>query len=273
MVILLKIKRRDFFHRDSIPILVSCTVKTQKFKLLYFRNETCYRTGNAFKRVVKLKKSFISSQHFSLVVFCYCTVLNRMQHPLMEFLGFIQPLILPFTCRFSLVCPQVIPPSQGWARAHRILLSTLLYRATCSVTTSCTKLFALSKNYRIRSTCPLKKELVAFKMSMVVKLSIGSISVPVTKDTVIEWQHQDLTSTCYMKVGGVDNVSQLQTLQYKQALVGCEPVNLLQCCIVLSNLSYQIHSMLICNIPKQRFTSYIIFLQSNDLTDPRSYIY
>ena len=44
-------------------------------------------------------------------------------------------------------------------------------------------------------------------MSMVVKLSIGSISVPVTKDTVIEWQHQDLTSTCYMKVGGVDNVS------------------------------------------------------------------
>ena len=65
LVILLKIKRRDFFHRDSIPILVSCTVKTQKFKLLYFRNETCYRTGNAFKRVVKLKKSFISSQHFS----------------------------------------------------------------------------------------------------------------------------------------------------------------------------------------------------------------
>ena len=55
--------------------------------------------------------------------------------------------------------------------------------------------------------------------------------------------------------------------------MGCEPVNLLLCCIVLSNLSYQIHSMLICNIPKQRFTSYIIFLQSNDLTDPRSYIY
>ena len=53
----------------------------------------------------------------------------------------------------------------------------------------------------------MKKELVAFKMSMVVKLSIGSISVPVTKATVIEWQHQDLTSTCYTKVGGVDNVS------------------------------------------------------------------
>ena len=39
MVILLKIKRRDFFQRDSIPILVSCTVKTRKFKLLYFRNK------------------------------------------------------------------------------------------------------------------------------------------------------------------------------------------------------------------------------------------
>ena len=34
IVILPKIKRRDFFSRDSIPILVSCTVKTQKFKLL-----------------------------------------------------------------------------------------------------------------------------------------------------------------------------------------------------------------------------------------------
>ena len=32
----MKIKRRDFFELDSIPILVSHTVKTQKFKLLYF---------------------------------------------------------------------------------------------------------------------------------------------------------------------------------------------------------------------------------------------
>ena len=39
MVILLKIKRRDFFQRDSIPILVSRTVKTREFKLLYFRND------------------------------------------------------------------------------------------------------------------------------------------------------------------------------------------------------------------------------------------
>ena len=49
MVILLKIKRRDFFQRDSIPILVSRTVKTRKFKLLYFRNETCYGIGNLYK--------------------------------------------------------------------------------------------------------------------------------------------------------------------------------------------------------------------------------
>ena len=33
MVKLLKIKRRDFFQWESIPILVSRTVKTRKFKL------------------------------------------------------------------------------------------------------------------------------------------------------------------------------------------------------------------------------------------------
>ena len=49
MVKLLKIKRRDFIHRDSIPILVSRTVKTSKFKLLYFRNETCFGAGNLYK--------------------------------------------------------------------------------------------------------------------------------------------------------------------------------------------------------------------------------
>ena len=37
------------FQRDSIHILVSRTVKTRKFKLLYFRNETCYGTGNLYK--------------------------------------------------------------------------------------------------------------------------------------------------------------------------------------------------------------------------------
>ena len=71
MVISLKIKRRDFFHRDSIPILVSRTVKTQKFRLLYFANETYYGPGDLLKRMVKLKKkkTCISSQHFSLTVF------------------------------------------------------------------------------------------------------------------------------------------------------------------------------------------------------------
>ena len=49
MVKLLKIKSRDFFERDSIPILVARTEKTRKFKLLYFRNETCFGTGNLYK--------------------------------------------------------------------------------------------------------------------------------------------------------------------------------------------------------------------------------
>ena len=49
MVKLLKIKRRDIFQGDSIPILVSRTVKTPKFKLLYFRNETCFGAGNLYK--------------------------------------------------------------------------------------------------------------------------------------------------------------------------------------------------------------------------------
>ena len=50
MVILLKIKTRDFFQRDCL--LVSRTVKTRKFKLLYFRNETSYGTGNLDKDVL-----------------------------------------------------------------------------------------------------------------------------------------------------------------------------------------------------------------------------
>ena len=49
MVKLQKIKRRDFFQRGSIPILVSRTVKTRKFKMLYFRNETCYGNGTCAK--------------------------------------------------------------------------------------------------------------------------------------------------------------------------------------------------------------------------------
>ena len=44
-----KLRGETFFQRDSIPILVSRTVKTRKFKLLYFRNETCYGNGNLYK--------------------------------------------------------------------------------------------------------------------------------------------------------------------------------------------------------------------------------
>ena len=49
MVVLLKIKRKDFFQRDGIPILLSRAVKTPKFKLLYFRNETFYGNGNLYE--------------------------------------------------------------------------------------------------------------------------------------------------------------------------------------------------------------------------------
>ena len=43
---------RLFFSKDNIPVLVSRTVKTRKFKLLYFRNETSYGTGNLDKDVL-----------------------------------------------------------------------------------------------------------------------------------------------------------------------------------------------------------------------------
>ena len=49
MVMLLKINRSDVFQRDSIPIFVSRTLKTRKFKLLYFRNGTCYGIGSLQK--------------------------------------------------------------------------------------------------------------------------------------------------------------------------------------------------------------------------------
>ena len=42
-------EERLFLQRESIPILVSRTVKTRKFKLLHFRNETRHRTGNLYK--------------------------------------------------------------------------------------------------------------------------------------------------------------------------------------------------------------------------------
>ena len=44
-----KSRGETIFQRDSIPIVVSRTVKTRKVKLLYFRNETGYGTGNLNK--------------------------------------------------------------------------------------------------------------------------------------------------------------------------------------------------------------------------------
>ena len=40
---------RLFFSKDSIPMLVSRTVKTRKFKLLCFRSEISYGNGNLYK--------------------------------------------------------------------------------------------------------------------------------------------------------------------------------------------------------------------------------
>ena len=56
-----KKERRDFFQRHSILIILSRTVKTMKFKLLYFRNETCYGNGNLNKDLffVNLQPSLI----------------------------------------------------------------------------------------------------------------------------------------------------------------------------------------------------------------------
>ena len=63
IVIPLKIKRRDFFQRHSIPILVSSTEKTSNFKLLYVWNETCYGNGNLYKDIllVHLQPSVIKN--------------------------------------------------------------------------------------------------------------------------------------------------------------------------------------------------------------------
>ena len=44
-------ENRLFFNETTFlfSILVSRTLKTGKFKLLYFRNETCYGNGNLYK--------------------------------------------------------------------------------------------------------------------------------------------------------------------------------------------------------------------------------
>ena len=44
-----KSRGETFFQRDSIPIVVSRSVKTRKFKLLYFRNDIYYGNGKWYK--------------------------------------------------------------------------------------------------------------------------------------------------------------------------------------------------------------------------------
>ena len=44
-----KSRGETFFQQDSIPIVVSRSVKTRKFKLLYFRNDIYYGNGNWYK--------------------------------------------------------------------------------------------------------------------------------------------------------------------------------------------------------------------------------
>ena len=80
MLTLLKIKRRDFIQRDSVPILVSRTVKTWKFKLLYFRNETCYGTENLYEDffVVYLQPNVNkNSQNLAILTFQFDDVKYR----------------------------------------------------------------------------------------------------------------------------------------------------------------------------------------------------
>ena len=68
MVILLKIKRREFFQRDSIIILVSRTVKIQKFKLLYNGNETYYGNGNLYKNFLFIFNLVLIRIHKTLLI-------------------------------------------------------------------------------------------------------------------------------------------------------------------------------------------------------------
>ena len=49
-----KSRGETFFPRDSIPILMSRTVKTRKLKLLYFQNETRYGNGELYKDLLSV---------------------------------------------------------------------------------------------------------------------------------------------------------------------------------------------------------------------------
>ena len=75
-----------FYQRDSIPSLVSRTVKTRKFKLLYFRNETCYGTGNLYKDLFfvylqsRVNKNFVKPPYFDFIIWWRVTVKYRSKY-------------------------------------------------------------------------------------------------------------------------------------------------------------------------------------------------
>ena len=57
------------FQRDNSPILVSRTVETRKFKLLYFWNETCYGTGNLYKDLLFVYlQPFVKKNSWNLAI-------------------------------------------------------------------------------------------------------------------------------------------------------------------------------------------------------------
>ena len=73
MVLLLKIKRRDFFQRDSLLILVSRTVNTRNFKLLCFFEmkhttglETCAKIYFLF--IFNLKYEVVKRHYFDFTI-------------------------------------------------------------------------------------------------------------------------------------------------------------------------------------------------------------
>ena len=82
------IRGETLFQGDNIPISVSRNVKTRKFKLSYFRNETCYGTEKMYKDLffVYLQPSVnktLWSVHFGVVVVelinCKCGGIVRNQ--------------------------------------------------------------------------------------------------------------------------------------------------------------------------------------------------
>ena len=67
-------EKRLFFNETAFLFLVSCTVTTWKFQLLYFRNETCYGNGNLYKDLhfvclqPSVNKKFVKPHDFDFTI-------------------------------------------------------------------------------------------------------------------------------------------------------------------------------------------------------------